>query len=113
MRWTGAVLNTDARASLRWAWLLLSLAILAALVSPFVMGRERIARIVPVCDRKARTGLECPFCGMTTSFLDISEGQFPEAHRENHAGIPLYLGFVANEICALAVVRRKRGNSCK
>jgi len=109
----GAVLNAEARASLRWAWRVLSLAILAVLVSPFVLGRERVARMVPLCDRKARYGLECPFCGMTTSFLNISEARLPDANRANRAGIPLYLAFVANEICALVVVRRKRGTPCK
>jgi hypothetical protein len=43
---------------------------------------------------------------MTTSFLDISEGRLGEASHSNRAGIPLYLLFVANEICALAFMRR-------
>ena len=106
-------MNRDVRASLRLAWITLSVVILAILVSPFVLGRERLSRLVPVCERKARYGQECAFCGMTTSFLNISEARFSDAGRANRAGIPLYLVFVSNEFCALALVRRKRGIECK
>jgi len=81
--------------------------ILAILASPFALGRDRVARIVPMCEWKAKYGRECAFCGMTTSFLDISEGHLSEASHANRAGVPLYLLFVANEIRALALIRRK------
>jgi hypothetical protein len=101
------IVTEDARRSLRIVWVTLSFVILTVLVSPFALGRERIARIVPACEWKAKYGRECAFCGMTTSFLDISEGRLGEASRANRAGVPLYLLFVVNEICALAFVRRK------
>jgi hypothetical protein len=44
---------------------------------------------------------------MTTSFLAISEGRIGEAGRANRAGIPLYLLFISNEVCALVFLRRK------
>jgi len=97
----------DVRRSFRIVWVTLSLLILAVLVSPFTLGRERLARMVPVCEWKAKYGKECSFCGMTTSFLEISEGRLGEASHANRGGIPLYLLFVANEICALAFIRRK------
>lgn len=100
-------MTDDVRRSFRIVWVTLSLAILAVLVSPFALGRERLARMVPVCDWKSKYERECAFCGMTTSFLDISEGRLGEASHANRAGIPLYLLFVANEICALAFIRRK------
>lgn len=81
--------------------------ILAILASPFALGRDCIARILPMCEWKAKYGRECAFCGMTTSFLDISEGRLGEASHANRAGIPLYLIFVVNEICALAFIRHK------
>ena len=101
------ILTDDVRRSFRIVWVTLSLMILAILVSPFVLGRERVASLVPVCEWKAKYGRECAFCGMTTSFLDISDGRLGEASHSNRAGIPLYLIFVANEICALAFIRRK------
>src|SRR5260370_29043810 len=85
----------------------------AILASPFADGRERASRLAPVCEWKAKYGSECPFCGMTTSFLNISEGRFRDAGRANRAGIPLYVLFVSNEICALALVRRQGGIKCK
>jgi hypothetical protein len=100
------VVTEDVRRSFRIVWVTLSLVILAVLVSPFALGRERLARIVPACEWKTKYGRECAFCGMTTSFLDISEGRLGEASHSNRAGIPLYLLFVANEIWALAFLRR-------
>jgi len=100
----------DLRRSFRIVWVTLSLAIMAVLVSPFALGRERLTHLVPVCEWKAKYGRECAFCGMTTSFLDISDGRLGEASHANRAGIPLYLLFVANEFCALAFFRRRGAN---
>ncbi len=109
----GASVSRDLAQSLRLVWIALSLIILAILVSPFLLGRERLTALVPVCERKALYGRECAFCGMTASFLNISEGRFSDASRANQAGIPLYVGFVSNEICALVFMRRKKDNTCK
>jgi uncharacterized protein DUF2752 len=106
-------LNRDAKQSFLIVWIVLSVAILVSLAAPFALGRERLARLVPVCEWKAKYGRECAFCGMTTSFVDISEGQFGDASRANHAGIPLYLLFVSNEVCALGFARRKVAILCK
>lgn len=103
----------DVVQSLRLVWITLSLAILAILAAPFLLGRERLTKLAPVCEWKAKYGRECLFCGMTTSFLDISEGRLRQAGRANRAGIPLYLLFVSNEIYALVFVRRKGGITCK
>src|SRR5215472_12636071 len=106
-------MTAEVRQSLRIVWLAVSLAVFAALAAPFALGRERLARLVPVCEWKARYGRECPFCGMTTSFVAISEGRLGEASRANRAGIPLYGLFVCNELCALALLRRKGASQCK
>jgi len=103
----------DVRRSFRIVWITLSLAIMAVLVSPFALGRDQMARLVPACERKAKYRRECAFCGMTTSFLDISEGRLVEASHANRGGIPLYVLFVANQICALVFLRRKGASRCK
>jgi len=105
-------ITPELKQALRIAWLTVSLLILAALTSPFVVGRERVARLVPTCEWKSKYGRECAFCGMTTSFLDISKGRFGDAAHANRAGIPLYLLFLANEIGVAAAARRK-GIPCK
>lgn len=105
-------LTRQARQAFRIVWLAVSLIILATLAAPFVLGRERLANLVPVCEWKAKYHRPCPFCGMTTSFVDISEGRFSDAKRSHRAGIPLYLLFVSNELGALVFARRK-GFICK
>ena len=113
MRGACVAMNRDAVRSLHLAWMIFSAVILAILLSPFLLGRERLATLAPVCERKARYGLECPFCGMTTSFLNISEARFRDASHANRAGIPLYGIFISNEVGALLWMRRKRGTACK
>jgi Protein of unknown function (DUF2752) len=111
------LLTPELKQALRIVWLVVSLLILGALAAPFTLGRERVARLVPICEWKSRYGRECAFCGMTTSFLDISEGRFGEATHANRAGIPLYLLFVSNEAGLLALARKlgapKKGQPCK
>ena len=99
-------MTADVKQALRIVWLVISLIVLATLAAPYALGRERLAHLFPVCEWKAKYGRECPFCGMTTSFLAISEGRLGEAGRANRAGIPLYLAFVSNEVCALVFLRR-------
>lgn len=105
-------ITQELKQALGIVWLVVSLLILGALTAPFALGRERVARLVPACEWKSKYGRECAFCGMTTSFLDISEGRFGDAAGANRAGIPLYLLFVSNEI-GLAVIVRGKGVPCK
>ena len=107
------ILTPEFKQALRIVWLVVSFIILATLAAPFVLGGERLAQLLPPCEWKVKYHRECAFCGMTTSFLEISEGQFGNAQRANHAGIPLYSLFVTNEIGVLAFVRRKGSTVCK
>ena len=105
--------SAEVRQSLRIVWFVVSFIFLVALAAPFALGRDRIAQLLPPCEWKVKYHRECAFCGMTTAFLDISHGQFNDAERANHAGIPLYLLFVSNELGVAAFVRRKGFTTCK
>jgi len=105
-------ITPECKQALRIVWLAVSLVILGALTAPFALGRDRLAHLVPACEWKTRYGRECSFCGMTTAFLDISEGRFGDATHANRAGVPLYLLFVSNEI-GLAAFARRKGMVCK
>ena len=103
----------DLALSLKIVWAALSLALLMILAAPFALGRERVAHLAPLCESKARYGRPCAFCGMTTSFLDISDGRFDQAGRANGAGIPLYGLFLSNELGALLFFGRKGTLLCR
>lgn len=47
-----------------------------------------------VCPIRHFTGIPCPTCGMTTSFMAIARGDFCQAATENLFGPLLFLGFV-------------------
>jgi len=58
------------------------------------------------CRFRQFTGLNCPQCGMTTSFAHIVRGQAAEAWRANPCGIPLalVLGGAILPWCVVAAV---------
>lgn len=51
----------------------------------------------PVCAMKLYTGLDCPGCGLTRSFIATAHGQWSEALRFNPAG-PIWFALIAVQI---------------
>ncbi|MEO0248149.1 MAG: DUF2752 domain-containing protein [candidate division WOR-3 bacterium] len=82
-------------------WLILSIGMLFVLVAPFALSADTIAALVPTCEWKVKYGRECSLCGMTTSFIQISHGNFKQSLLSNRASIPLYVVFVINELFGL------------
>ncbi|MGE5440981.1 MAG: DUF2752 domain-containing protein [Bacteroidota bacterium] len=82
-------------------WAALSIAALFILTVPFVLPESTIYKITPVCESK-RLGLgQCPLCGMTTAFIEISKGDFTNAFNSNRASLALYSLLVLNQIIFL------------
>lgn len=107
-------MRKDVRTALRIVWMTISLAVLFMLAAPFLLGGQRISRLLPPCEWKVRYHRECSFCGMTTGFLAISDGRLEEARRANAGSIPLYSAFLLNELLAACSLRqRKGGTKCK
>ena len=61
---------------------------------------------LPACRFRQFTGLNCPQCGMTTSFAHIVRGQAVEAWRANPCGLPLAFILAGGVLpwCVVAVV---------
>ena len=51
----------------------------------------------PLCTLKRLTGLDCPGCGLTRSFVALGHGQWREAVRWNPAG-PIWFAFIALQV---------------
>ncbi len=98
----------DIKAALRWVWRIVSAVVLVVLLAPWLLSPQRIAALTPKCEWKTRYGRECFFCGMTTAFIDIAEGRFRDAERSNRGSIPLYAGFLVNEVVLVLFVTRHR-----
>lgn len=88
------------RTALLIAWLIVSAAIVPVLAAPFVLPPAIIFLLTPRCEWKARYGRECVLCGMTTSFILISEGRLNDAVGRNRGSIPLYAALFWNECMA-------------
>ena len=91
-----------------WAvWLILSGLILIILGLPFFLSPDAIQTMVPVCEWQAKYHEDCPFCGMTRSFLSISRGEFTQACLSHGLSLYLYSFLILNEIgAALVLVKR-------
>jgi hypothetical protein len=77
-------------------FLILACAVVAASWAFTVRGEEQV--IVPVlnkalpgtCTFRRFTGLPCPGCGMTRSFISMAHGHLAEAWRFNPAGVAFF-----------------------
>ncbi|GEM_PF-1431805 len=85
------------------SWLILSCIIFLILIMPFILPTAAILKITPKCEWKIKYNKPCPACGMTTSFLYISEGKFNQAIVSNHNSITLYILFLLNELIFLII----------
>ncbi|MHC4779201.1 MAG: DUF2752 domain-containing protein [Planctomycetota bacterium] len=61
---------------------------------------------IPCCLFKEATGLPCPLCGLTRSFVSLSHGNVRQAFRYHPLGPLVYLAFSAGAISAL--IRKPR-----
>jgi len=66
-----------------------ALGLAAVFCASFLLPAGKIG--LGVCAFKEMTGLPCPGCGLTRSFISISHGQFAEAFRMHPLGPFIYL----------------------
>ena len=66
------------------------------------------ARFGALCWFRATFGIECPFCGMTRSFVSLAHGDIASAFRFHPAGPLLFAAMVVG-LFAIAVVTVRRG----
>ncbi|MFA5787399.1 MAG: DUF2752 domain-containing protein [Actinomycetota bacterium] len=60
-----------------------------------------------MCPLRAVTGIPCPLCGLTTSFVALSHGRFHQAFAANPLGPLLYAGSLMGLIVWIAWGRRR------
>lgn len=92
--------GSDVKVSFLIVWVIISIIILVILVTPFVLPADTISVLVPDCEWKAKYNKECILCGMTTSFILISQGKFTQAIQSNGLSVWLYSILLLNEIFA-------------
>lgn len=100
-------------------WIILGLCLTVLVLSLALSVGDSSAQVIlplvnrplpPLCQMKMLTGIDCPGCGLTRSFIALGHGQFMESFRFNPAG-PLWFAFIALQIPyqALQIMRVRRG----
>ena len=79
------------RANAGTIWMLLSALFAASLLLPLPASSGQIAHLPSVCLFYHLTGLPCPACGLTRSFVCLGHGQWRESLHWHPLGPPLFL----------------------
>lgn len=82
-------------------WVICSIITTIITLSPFLVNHKTILQNTPTCISISQHNVECSLCGMTRSFLEISEGNFNDAYTLNKGGIYIYSAFLINSIVFL------------
>ena len=88
-------------------WIVLSGIILVSLVAPFLISSDSIIAIVPECDWKVKYDKECLLCGLTRSFVCISQGSFTKAQKLNKFSVYIFMFFLLNEVAVMSLLIRE------
>jgi hypothetical protein len=88
--------NKEIRKSFYIAWLILSVIPFTVVLLTFFAEKDFLLSNAPECVYKNSSGNECPSCGMTKAFLDISSGDIRSASMHNSFGLFLYSIFIIN-----------------
>ncbi len=77
-------------------------------VSFVLAGLGGVAGGPILCPLRAFTGVPCPFCGMTTSFVATASGDLAGAFTASPLGPPLWVACIAIAIVSAALLARRR-----
>ena len=94
-------LRRDFPHALRYVWLVLGSLSGLAVVAPLVFPPDFLFGLFPICQARAAGG-KCVFCGMTTAFVRIGQGDLMGAQSANSGSLLLYLGLALNFTAAAA-----------
>jgi hypothetical protein len=92
----------------RAALILLLTVLLASVVLPMPDANGRILGLPSICIFYDLTGLPCPGCGLTRSFVSFAHGHLLEALRWNIFGPPLWLFFAFLCLRTIATLTTKK-----
>lgn len=108
------MISTQTKHAFLIVWLILSAIFFAIFIAPFFLSSEEIYQLTPTCEWRNKYNKECFFCGMTTAFIHISQGNFLEANASNQLSIPFFSMLFFNEIIFLIyLAHRVRGKFLK
>lgn len=97
----------DLKFALFVVWIVVSIAVMFAILSPLFFSTDSIYSWFPECYWKVYYGKSCILCGMTTAFIHISRGDLANALFYNKYSVFLYFLFVMNEIVLVLLLSGK------
>ena len=84
-----------------WVWLITSLLIFMVLLLPFVFEPDTVYKIAPDCQSMKLQNKKCVLCGMTRSFVLISQGEVSQARKVARYSLWLYAVLALNELVVI------------
>lgn len=89
--------------TIHWVFLTIAIVVVVLSFTMRVPGQERVylpfinAPVPGTCVSRELSGIECPGCGLTRSFISLGHGEFHRAWQFNPAGFVIFL-IVAGQI---------------
>jgi hypothetical protein len=77
-------------------WSIITIILFFILLFPFIAKDNIVLKVSPTCISVIKYHRECPMCGMTRSFIEISHCKFSSAFHYNRGSIFLYIIFLLN-----------------
>jgi len=96
--------NSEYAVALKVVWLILTLITVTVLLMPVILDKQAVLEITPTCVSISRFGTECAVCGMSRSFLEITDGNLKEAIDINNGSVYVYSLFLLNSISFIAYI---------
>jgi hypothetical protein len=106
--------NREVSTAIISTYLIITFALGMAALSPVCVPHAFLTRLVPECTTKARGAPPCLLCGMTTAYLEISNGHWAAAASKNRGAVALFLFSLCNLTLSptLAFAGRRRMEVC-
>lgn len=101
------MLNQQYRMGIIYAWLIISGILLITMLAPYLVPESTLLAASGMFQLKHHDQVKCPICGMTRSFIAITDGNISEAMHYNRWSILVYGILLINKIlAAIFLIRR-------
>lgn len=82
--------------AIKLCWIIFGTMSSLTIISVYILPENIIMHLTPVCQQKKITGMDCPTCGLSRGFMNISNGNIEEAIELNKSSLIIFSLFILN-----------------